>query len=45
MYAFVSNKLFGQLLDILPEKCLFLKTFDWEFSYIQVWFTDQGLNC
>ena len=42
LYTFVSNKLFGQLLDILPENFIFLKTFDSEFSYIKVWFTDQN---
>ena len=42
MYTFVPNKLFGQLLDISPKNFLFLKTFDSEFSYIEVWFTDQN---
>ena len=32
----------GQLLDILPKNLIFLKTFDSEFSYIEVWFTDQN---
>ena len=41
MYKFVPNKLFGQLLDHSREKFIFLKTFDSEFSYIEVWFTDQ----
>ena len=40
LYAFVPNKLFGQLLDISPRKILFLKTFDSEFSYIEVYVTD-----
>ena len=31
LYAFIPNKSFGQLLDISPE-----------FSYIEVWFTDQN---
>ena len=42
LYAFVPNKTFGQLLDISPKNYVFLKTFDSEFSYIQVWFTDQN---
>ena len=42
LYSFVSNKSFGQLLDILPENFIFLKTFDSEFSYIEEWFTDQN---
>ena len=41
-YTFVSNKSFGQLLDILPNNFIFLKTFDSEFSYIEVWFSDQN---
>ena len=43
LYTFVPNKLFGQLLDISPKNVIFLKTFDSEFSYIEVWFTDQIL--
>ena len=42
MYAFISNKSFGQLLDIAPKNVIFLKTFDSEMSYIEVWFTDQN---
>ena len=34
----------GQLLDISPKNVLFSKMFDSEFSYIEVWFTDQILN-
>ena len=41
-YTFVPNKLFGQLLNISPENFIFLKTFDSEFSHIDVWFTDQN---
>ena len=41
---FVRNKSFGQLLDISPENLIFLKTFDSEFSYIELWFTDQNSN-
>ena len=44
LYAFVPNKSFGQLLDILPENFIFLKTSDSEFSYIEVWFIDQNSN-
>ena len=42
LYTFVLNKSFGQLLDFSPENLIFLKTFDSEFSYIEVWFTDQN---
>ena len=38
LYAFVPNKLFSQLLLIPSKKSIFLKTFNSEFSYIEVWF-------
>ena len=41
LYTFVPNKPFGQLLDISPSNFLFLKTFDSELSYNEVWFTHQ----
>ena len=44
LYTHVPNKSFGQLLDILPETFIVLKTFDSEFLYIEVWFTDQISN-
>ena len=40
LYTFVCNKSFGQLLDISPKK--FLKTFNSEFSNIELSFTDQS---
>ena len=42
LYTFATNKLFGQLLDISSTNFIFLKTFNSEFSYIEVWFTDQN---
>ena len=42
LYAFVPNKLFGQLLDISPKNFIFLKTFDSEFLYIELWIIDQN---
>ena len=41
LYTFVANKSLGQLLDISPKNFIFLKTFDSEFLYTEVWFTDQ----
>ena len=38
---FISNKSFGQLLHISPKNFIFLKSFDSEYSYTEVWFTDQ----
>ena len=42
--TFVSNKSFGQLLDISPKDLIFLKTYNSQFSYIEVWFTDQNFK-
>ena len=42
LYTFIPNKLFVQLLDIRSKNFIFLKTFNSEFSYIEVWFTDQN---
>ena len=42
LHTFVPNNSFGQLLDISHENVMFLKTFDSEFPYIEVWFTDQN---
>ena len=44
LYTFISNKLFGQLLDISPKNFIFLKTFNSEFSYTEVWFTLQNFK-
>ena len=42
LFAFASNKSFSQLLDISPKSLIFLTTFNSEFSYIEVWITDQN---
>ena len=42
LYIFVPNKSFVHLLDISQKKIIFLETFDSEFPYIEVWFTDQN---
>ena len=41
LHTFVANVLFGQLLDISPKN-IFLKTFNSEFSYIEVRFNDPN---
>ena len=41
LYTLIPNKPFGQLLDISPKNFIFLKIFNSDFSYIEVWFTDQ----
>ena len=42
LYTFVSNKICSPLLGISTKNFIFLKTFDLEFSYIDIWFTDQN---
>ena len=42
LYTFVLNKSFGQLLGVSPGNLIFLKLFNSEFTYIEVWFTDQN---
>ena len=37
-----AQKSFGQLLNISPFSFIFLKILNSEFSYIEVWFTDQN---
>ena len=41
LYTFVANKTFGSLLKISPANHVFLKTFNYEFQEIKIWFTDQ----
>ena len=38
----VPNKSFGQLLDISGTNFIYLKTFNSEFPYIEVWLNDQN---
>ena len=42
LYTFVPVKSFGQLLGISSKDFIFLKTFNSEFSYIEILFTDQN---
>ena len=41
LYTFILNNSFRQLLVISLKNFIFLKTFDSEFLYVEVWFTDQ----
>ena len=43
-YTFVPNKSFSQLLDISSKNFTFIKTFDSEYSYIEVWLLIKILN-
>ena len=40
LFTFVSNKKYGQLITVSPETLIMLKTYT-EFSFIEIWFTDQ----
>ena len=42
LYIFLPNKSFGESLDISTKNFIFLKTFDLEFVYTEVWLTDQN---
>ena len=42
LYTFVHNNSFGQLLDVSPKMFIFLKPFNSEFSYMEVWFTVES---
>ena len=44
LYTFVPNKQYCQLISILPNSLIFLKTMNTEFSEIKIWFTDQNNN-
>ena len=42
LYEFVPYKSFGQLWNISTKNFIFLKTFDSDFSYTELSFTDQN---
>ena len=41
LFTFILNKQFGQLTNILPHSLAMMNTVNTEFSFIEVWFTDQ----
>ena len=41
---FIINRSVNYYLDISPKNFIFLKTFDSEFSYIEVCYTDENSN-
>ena len=41
LFSFVPNKQFGQLINISPNPLTIMNTVNTEFSYVEVWFTDQ----
>ena len=42
LFTFVPNKQFGQLITLTPHSLTILKTTNAEFSFIEIWFTDQN---
>ena len=42
LYTFVSSKTFGEVLEFHLKGIFFTKTFNSEFSYIKICFTDQN---
>ena len=41
LFSFVPNKQFGQLINISPHSLTMMNTVKTEFSFVEVWFTDQ----
>ena len=41
LFTFVPNKKYSQLITVSPETLVMLKTVNTEFSFIEIWFTDQ----
>ena len=42
LFSFIPNKKFGQLLNISPHVFTMVNTINTEFSFVEVWFTDQS---
>ena len=42
LFTFVPNKQFGQLITIKPHSLTMLKTTNAEFSFTEIWFTNQN---
>ena len=41
LFTFGPNKKYGQLITVSPNSLIMLKTINAEFSFIEIWFTDQ----
>ena len=41
LFTFVCNKKYGQLITVSLETLIMLKTVNTEFSFTEIWFTDQ----
>ena len=42
LFTFVPNKKYVQLITVSPETLIMLKVVNTEFSFIEIWFTDQN---
>ena len=42
LFTFVPNRQYGQLRNNLPHSLTMMNTLNNEFSYVQVWFTEQA---
>ena len=42
LFTFLRNKKFYQLIIIAPHSLTMLKTTNAEFSFVEIWFTDQN---
>ena len=42
LFTFAPNKQFGQLITVTPHSSTMLKTTNAEFSFMEIWFTDQN---
>ena len=41
LFTFVPNNSYGQLMTTVPHPLIMLKTVNTEFTFVEVWFTDQ----
>ena len=42
LFTFVPNKKFGKLINISPHALTMMNSVNTEFSYVEIWFTDQS---
>ena len=41
LFTFLPNKQFGELINISPHSLTMMNAINTEFSFVEVWFTDQ----
>ena len=42
LFSFVPDNQFGQLINISPHSLRMMDTVNTEFSFVEIWFTDQA---